>query len=122
MRKNISVIASSLILFPKLQNEEVNNNVTVNTATISTKILLTFPLKWHDILHEMQHKYFKPKIHSAIEFPREHDCFFYTNMCCVKKLLYLGIIYCTNRFESKNHSVALKHKISRNMAVFFFYT
>lgn len=62
MRKNISVIASSLILFPKLQNEEVNNNVTVNNVFDNKvvvvqpqylpKIWLTFPLKWHDILHE----------------------------------------------------------------------
>ena len=45
MRKNISVIASSLILFPKLQNEEVNNNVTVNTATISTKNLANISIE-----------------------------------------------------------------------------
>ena len=45
MRKYISVIASSLILFPKLQNEEVNNNVTVNTATISTKNLANISIE-----------------------------------------------------------------------------
>ena len=45
MRKYISVIASSLILFLKLQNEEVNNNVTVNTATISTKNLANISIE-----------------------------------------------------------------------------
>lgn len=42
MRKNISVIASSLILFPKLQNEEVNNNVTVNNV-FDNKVVVVQP-------------------------------------------------------------------------------